>query len=574
MNIGKHRTFTYICSILLALTLCVSCGNKDDAKIPARTFLDSAKALVITDADSALRYINRISKYGNIDKDTIHWARVLVYSKTYDMDAMDGELKAIIDSSDIDHKSRLYLDAIGRMVELCIFQNRLEDAIRYNLSGDSIAYAMGDNKMRAEFHYYMGMCVLQRDNELGEKYLKESIGMFNSLENDTTAWKIVIHAKSYLCNCYVMSGRYKEAIKVGEDIQHEIDSLSAVMDFNKYDNGNTIRANLCGLLCIAYAGDGRMVDAGMSYAECQRFNSASPSVPLLLANCLLAMERVEEATEKLEEIHQQYYERGDSLTYEYADVVNSLKRCYQKRGMMDKAFYYSEKEIDVREKLFTSELKNSVTEWEIRYMMREKETRLRDTFKDTRISRLTSMLLVGLLAVALVFIFMFLRYNRVLNAKNKALALQINRDLNDKAADKAKAEAKKKPDSESVPDAAVEQVLKFVEEMLSRKLFCDSNFDRETLMTECNLNRRLVVRYFETVMGKSYSKFLAVTRVEYAADQIRKYPNYTIEAIAAECGIASRATFYRLFSDHFGISPTDYRRQCISIDDENNNDDE
>ena len=117
-----------------------------------------------------------------------------------------------------------------------------------------------------------------------------------------------------------------------------------------------------------------------------------------------------------------------------------------------------------------------------------------------------------------------------------------------------------------MPDAAIEQVLKFVEELISRKLFCDSNFDRETLMTECNLNRRLVTRYFETVMGKSYSKFLAVTRVEYAADQIRKFPNYTIEAIAAECGIASRATFYRLFSDHFGISPTDYRRQCVNID--------
>ena len=397
--------------------------------------------------------------------------------------------------------------------------------------------------------------------------------MYNALDGDTTLWKNIIHASSYLCNVYVMSEHYKDAIKVGESLRTKIDSLSRIKDFNRYDSGNTIRANLCGLLCIAYAGDGRMVDAGMAYAECQKYNSSSPSVPILLANCLLAMERYEEASEKLEQINKDYIASGDTLSYEYADVVNSLKRSYHKRGMMDKAYTFSEKEIEVREKLFSTELKNSVTEWEIRYKMREKEAVLRDTTKDTRISRLTSMLLVGLLAVALVFVFMFFRYNRVLNAKNKALALQINRDLMDKSNNKQQTK-KAKSESEIVPDEAVEQVLKFVEIMLSKKLFCDSNFDRETLMAECNLNRRLVTRYFETVMGKTYSKFLAVTRVEYAADQIRKFPNYTIEAIAAECGIASRATFYRLFSDHFGISPTDYRRQCISIDDENNNDDE
>lgn len=568
MNIEKKKASIHLFILLLSMALIVSCGGGEDdvgRNIKSTTFLDSAKTLLIKNPDSAMAFINRVGRHGKINKDTIHWARVLVYSSTYEMDEMDSELNAILEDPSLDHNSRLYIDALGRKVELCIFKNRFEDAIRYNLVGDSIAYALGDDKMKAEFHYYMGVCVLQRDNELGARYLKESIDMYNALDGDSTVWKNIIHASSYLCNVYVMGGRYKDAIKIGERLMQRIDSLSKIKDFNRYDSDNTIRANLCGLMCIAYAGNKQMLDAGMEYAKCQQYNSTSPSVPLLLANCLLAMERYEEATDKLEDIRHEYYKKGDTLTYEYADVVNSLKRCYQKRGIMDKAFLYSEKEIEIRENIFTSELRNSVTEWEIRYKMREKEAVLRDTTKDTRISRLTSMLLVGLLAVALVFIFMFLRYNRVLNAKNKALALQINRDLNDKNMGKADAK-KQKTETEVVPDAAIEQVLKFVEELISRKLFCDSNFDRETLMTECNLNRRLVTRYFETVMGKSYSKFLAVTRVEYAADQIRKFPNYTIEAIAAECGIASRATFYRLFSDHFGISPTDYRRQCVNID--------
>ncbi len=568
-----RKTIISVCTILFIMTFFVSCSEDKGnvaGKIPSTIFLDSAKALIVKNTDSAMSYINKVDRMGYVNKDTIHWARVLVYSRTYDMNAMQVELEAIVDSSKIEHTSRLYLDAIGRMVEMCIFQNRLEDAIRYNLMGDSIAYVMEDEKMKAEFHYYMGMCVLQRDHDLGIKYLSETIDMYNRIEGDSTIWKNIVHTSSYLLNVYVMSEQYDKAIKVGEKLMADIDSLSLVRNFDRYDNDNTIRINVHGLMCIAYANQDRMLDAGMEYAKCQLLSSASPSVPLLLANCLLAMERVDEATEKLEAIRKNYEVTGDTLTYEYADAVNSLKRCYKYKGIMDKAFYYAEKEIEARERLFSEELKTSVTEWEIRYKMREKETELRDTAKDTRISRLTSMLLVGLLAVALVFIFMFFRYNRVLNAKNKALAFQINRDLNDKNFGKAakKDGQKGKSEMDIVPDAAVEQVLKFVEELLSRKLFCDSNFDRETLMADCNLNRRLVTKYFETVMGKSYPKFLAATRVEYAADQIRKYPNYTIEAIAAECGIASRATFYRLFSEHFGISPTDYRRQCMEIEEE------
>ena len=35
--------------------------------------------------------------------------------------------------------------------------------------------------------------------------------------------------------------------------------------------------------------------------------------------------------------------------------------------------------------------------------------------------------------------------------------------------------------------------------------------------------------------------------------------NYTIEAIANECGVPIRQTFYRLFSKKFGMTPAEYR---------------
>lgn len=568
MNNGKQIRKVYLFIVACLSTLLVACGDGEQMHGTASSvqFLDSTRALTVKSPDSALAYIDKVEKTKTIHEDTIHWARVLVYTQTYEMDKMKDDLLAIMDDPDLDKKSKLYLSALSNMAKLCVFTGELEDAIRYNMQGDSLSYIAQNGRMQAEFHYNMGLCVMQRDNVLGERYLVESIEMFEELD-DSTTWQNAIQAKLYLCNCYVMEGRNKDAISIGEKMQYDIDSISAFRNINIYDQGGTVRASLCALMCIAYAGEGMSLDAGMAYAKCQQYNSSSPSMPLLLANCLVAMERYEEAIEKFEKICKESCAEGDTLDYKYADNLNSLKRCYYETGNLAKAFECANKEMDVRQGLFTTELKNSVTEWEIRYKMRENETKLRDATKNTRIVRLIVVLLVGLLAVAVIFIFMFVRYNRILNAKNKALALQINKDLTGKGQNKAReAKQKVKSDEEVVPENAIEQIHQFVEAMLNRKLYCDSAFDKDALMTELNLNKRLVSRYFETVMGKSYVKFLAVTRVEYAADQIRQFPNYTIEAIAADSGIASRATFYRLFSDHFGISPTDYRRQCMSFD--------
>ena len=47
--------------------------------------------------------------------------------------------------------------------------------------------------------------------------------------------------------------------------------------------------------------------------------------------------------------------------------------------------------------------------------------------------------------------------------------------------------------------------------------------------------------------------------MERAAKLLKEKPNYSIEAIAQECGVSVRQTFYRLFSKKYGMTPADYR---------------
>ena len=41
---------------------------------------------------------------------------------------------------------------------------------------------------------------------------------------------------------------------------------------------------------------------------------------------------------------------------------------------------------------------------------------------------------------------------------------------------------------------------------------------------------------------------------------MKQFPNYKIESIATDSGFSSLSTLYKLFSEHFGMTPAEYRK--------------
>jgi len=102
---------------------------------------------------------------------------------------------------------------------------------------------------------------------------------------------------------------------------------------------------------------------------------------------------------------------------------------------------------------------------------------------------------------------------------------------------------------------------RFIYELTSRRLFTDINFNRDSLIDELHIQKRTFTKKFEAYTGNSFKEYITSLRLEYAAQLIKEHPEYTIEAIAMECGIASYVTFHRNFTRHFGIAPSSYRQQ-------------
>lgn len=197
--------------------------------------------------------------------------------------------------------------------------------------------------------------------------------------------------------------------------------------------------------------------------------------------------------------------------------------------------------------------------------------------KEAQLLRQKYMLIsagIGLLALLLIVVGVIYR-NREIRKKNRALVDNINQllDMRKKEQQQHLFTPTHKAAPEHSSDAALSadsiddekednRVQIFLRELIENRRFCNPEFDRDALLSELHLQKANFWKLFEEETGTTIQKYVQNLRMEYAAEEIRQHPEYTIEAIAADCGIPSRATFYRNFSARFGITPMIFRDQC------------
>lgn len=96
-------------------------------------------------------------------------------------------------------------------------------------------------------------------------------------------------------------------------------------------------------------------------------------------------------------------------------------------------------------------------------------------------------------------------------------------------------------------------------EIVSRKLYLHPDFSKEELLKTVRIPKNKFAGLFKEYAGTGFLQYINTLRMEHAARMLSDYPNYTIETIARECGIANVRTFYRLFYDTYQMTPGEFR---------------
>jgi AraC family transcriptional activator of mtrCDE len=80
----------------------------------------------------------------------------------------------------------------------------------------------------------------------------------------------------------------------------------------------------------------------------------------------------------------------------------------------------------------------------------------------------------------------------------------------------------------------------------------------------CAMSRATFIRQFQQRLGRSAADLLTDIRMTVAANQLRQTSAST-GAVAEDAGYQSEAAFQRVFKQHMGLTPAQYRRQAQAV---------
>lgn len=126
--------------------------------------------------------------------------------------------------------------------------------------------------------------------------------------------------------------------------------------------------------------------------------------------------------------------------------------------------------------------------------------------------------------------------------------------------------AKETPTTGKIFEVAVLNDLDFLSVqnyIILNKKYLIADYSVESLALEINISERKLSVMLQKNTNFGFSDYINFLRVQKAKKYLtsKKYAQYTITSIGLECGFNSKSTFYRAFTKHAGVTPTEYKQQ-------------
>jgi AraC-like DNA-binding protein len=181
--------------------------------------------------------------------------------------------------------------------------------------------------------------------------------------------------------------------------------------------------------------------------------------------------------------------------------------------------------------------------------------------KDLAVSQSVNAVMATLLVVSIALMVYGFRSNRKIRQKNRVASALINELLTNKQQLLNRIEPYKNEDEKETIDTEQlhEKFLKMEKLIIDKKLIVRPKLDRSDVAKEMGMTTNDFNALFNRFSTLSFNNYINDLRMELAAKMLKDKQNYTIEAIATECGIPVRQTFHRLFAKKFGMTPAEYR---------------
>lgn len=360
-----------------------------------------------------------------------------------------------------------------------------------------------------------------------------------------------------LCNDYAdlllmyqEDGRYNDALRMSL-LQEE-----AILHINGIDDGNkeTMRF-VYGLRASLLAKAGRQEEADQAYAEWKKAPNGNNIIDKAVLNYLIINKYYAEAHDIIHNYCQMLRTQKDNYSYRMITMLTTGAQVEARMGNYEEAAKHCQEIKSIADSLHIEKSANLMQKtWDL--IQKEEDV---DT-KNTILNILGILVLMGLTSG-----FMVVYYTHRIRRRNRFLiqvlnSLEAYRNMANEDIKEPQEEPKKEEEQQPTSDENERLFVKLDGQITRDRLFLNPNFGRDDMARLIGVDKNrighIMSRYSD---ASNASVYINVKRVEYGAKLLLKHPEYTIAAIANECGMTNTVTFNRTFKEVYGMTPSEYR---------------
>ena len=326
------------------------------------------------------------------------------------------------------------------------------------------------------------------------------------------------------------------------------------------------RAQACGFLAIAYS---FTTDREAAFHYLSLFDHSGYgqtfSARRMIIPAQMALGMYDEAMATSDEVKRRM--GSDTLNDDYAAILRNRAIVAESKGRAREAYNLMNRYATLNKVLSDSLHVSEAHNYAARYHAKEQELEIQE--KDAALNRMNIYIAAAVIIALLILAFAIyaLHQRRIVNKKNRFLALQIAESisLSDRydqlSADMGKEEGTS-ADIQDLTTLSNEERFKILsDDIRKQRLYLDPNFDRQAVCDHYGLSLALVGATF--AQGSDYhsvADFIRDCRLRHACHLLTSTDQRTAD-IATASGFLRPTTFYHDFKTRYSITPSEYRKQ-------------
>jgi AraC-like DNA-binding protein len=447
-------------------------------------------------------------------------------------------------------------------------------ALSYFFEGLKLAKSIQDEEHRSILLANIALIYELKKDTLGLPYAQECYEHGHAMR-DPYLIHIGANTSALL---YSLQGKYDRALS----FIHEDEKLVAENHFADLAFTYSIYANtLAGLNDFAHS-----IEYFRQALSCKEQSQPSSVLYAYVeyAKTLASLKRYDEALALLQE--GEGYAEQHQVGIFRNQLTATLARIYELKGELPKAIYYLRRSQAENDSLFNISKEETIRNLQIEYQtdLLQEQVKQQQLEREHREEQLRILLIgLALILVLSIVLFMLYRHTRKLYRaivvqnqeafhREELLHEEIQQwkrktaDLNEELQKKVVA-SEENGNSCALSEEKRKALFAQLEQLLrEERIYTDNQLSREKVAERLKTNRTYLTQIINEFSGKNFTQYINEYRTHEAVRRLSDPNEHTpLKALVAELGFNSMTTFYSLFQNATGMTPTQYRKQVEEL---------